>query len=94
MIQAWPGNIRQLEQTPRLVAALASDEPMRLPEHLPAAMQVEGELERRSDLQDAVRRTVESALLTNAGNISATASQLGISRATLYKKLGRITRPE
>ncbi|WP_447785063.1 sigma 54-interacting transcriptional regulator [Pseudomonas germanica] len=92
--QAWPGNIRQLEQTLRLAAALASDEPMILLEHLPAAMQVEGEQERRSDLQDAVRRTVKSALLANAGNISATASQLGISRTTLYKKLGRITRPE
>lgn len=92
--QAWPGNVRQLEQTLRLAAALASDEPMILLEHLPAAMRVEGEQERRSDLQDAVRRTVESALQANAGNISATASQFGISRTTLYKKLGRITRPE
>jgi transcriptional regulator of acetoin/glycerol metabolism len=92
--QVWPGNIRQLEQTLRLAAALASDQPMILLEHLPADMRAESEQERGSDLQDAVRRTVESALQANAGNISATASQLGISRTTLYKKLGRITKSE
>ena len=67
---------------------------MILLEHLPADMRAESEQERGSDLQDAVRRTVESALQANAGNISATASQLGISRTTLYKKLGRITKSE
>ncbi|WP_422418337.1 sigma-54-dependent Fis family transcriptional regulator [Pseudomonas sp. GZD-222] len=91
--QAWPGNIRQLEQTLRLAAALASGEPIILLEHLPADIQAEGELESGSALQDSVLRTVELTLQANAGNISATASQLGISRTTLYKKLRQLGKP-
>jgi transcriptional regulator of acetoin/glycerol metabolism len=41
------------------------------------------------DLEATLRRTVENALVANGGNISAAAAQLGISRTTLYKKLGR-----
>ncbi|MNH19924.1 Limonene hydroxylase [compost metagenome] len=83
----WPGNIRQLEQTLRLAAALASGEPMTLPCHLPADLQSSGSAPEPDDLQATLRRTIESALQANGGNVSATASQLGISRTTLYKKL-------
>jgi transcriptional regulator of acetoin/glycerol metabolism len=38
-------------------------------------------------LRDQTRRSVEQALRDNAGNIAATARQLGISRTTLYKQL-------
>ena len=83
----WPGNIRQLEQTLRLAAALASGEPMTLPCHLPAELQRNAALAQPADLQATLRRTIESALQANGGNVTATASQLGISRTTLYKKL-------
>ncbi|MGH8380800.1 sigma-54-dependent Fis family transcriptional regulator [Pseudomonas sp.] len=83
----WPGNIRQLEQALRLAAALASGEPMTLPCHLPADLQSTAPQSQTGDLQATLRRTIESALQANGGNVSATASQLGISRTTLYKKL-------
>ncbi|MGH8439232.1 MAG: sigma-54-dependent Fis family transcriptional regulator [Pseudomonas sp.] len=83
----WPGNIRQLEQTLRLAAALACGEPMTLPCHLPADLQSSAAAPEPGDLQATLRRTIESALQANGGNVSATASQLGISRTTLYKKL-------
>jgi transcriptional regulator of acetoin/glycerol metabolism len=38
-------------------------------------------------LRDQTRRSVEQALRDNAGNIAATARQLGISRTTLYKQM-------
>jgi sigma-54 dependent transcriptional regulator, acetoin dehydrogenase operon transcriptional activator AcoR len=85
--QPWPGNIRQLEQTLRLAAALAGDEALIRVEHLPAAMGADLESPAPGELHHSVRRTVAAALAANGGNITATASQLGISRTTLYKKL-------
>jgi transcriptional regulator of acetoin/glycerol metabolism len=87
--QPWPGNIRQLEQTVRLASALAQGEMMIRLEHLPQEVQRVPLVGHGDDLQAALQRTVKEALAANGGNISATAAQLGISRTTLYKKLGR-----
>jgi transcriptional regulator of acetoin/glycerol metabolism len=87
--QKWPGNVRQLEQTLRLASALAQGEAMIRLEHLPMELQQLPVAAPAGDLEATLRRTVESALAANGGNISATAAQLGISRTTLYKKLGR-----
>ena len=81
----WRGNVRELEQVIRLAAALAGDEGKVLPEHLiglssPVADSL-------SPLLAAEQRTIEQALRSHNGNISATASALGISRTTLYKKI-------
>jgi transcriptional regulator of acetoin/glycerol metabolism len=81
----WRGNVRELEQVIRLAAALAGDEGKVLPEHLiglplPVA-------ETLPPLLAAEQRTIEQALRSHKGNISATASALGISRTTLYKKV-------
>lgn len=87
--QNWPGNVRQLEQTLRLASALAQDEAMIRLEHLPMELQQLPMAALDGDLEATLRRTVENALVANGGNISAAAAQLGISRTTLYKKLGR-----
>jgi transcriptional regulator of acetoin/glycerol metabolism len=87
--QNWPGNVRQLEQTLRLASALAQDEAMIRLEHLPMELRQPPMVAPDGDLAATLRRTVESALVANGGNISAAAAQLGISRTTLYKKLGR-----
>ncbi|MDD2047845.1 sigma-54-dependent Fis family transcriptional regulator [Pseudomonas putida] len=83
----WPGNIRQLEQALRLAAALASGESMTLLCHLPVDLQASAHLAQPGDLQSTLRHTIQAALQANGGNVSVTASQLGISRTTLYKKL-------
>jgi transcriptional regulator of acetoin/glycerol metabolism len=85
----WPGNVRQLEQILRLASALAQDEAMIRLEHLPMEIQQLPTAAPDGDLEATLRRTVENALVANGGNISAAAAQLGISRTTLYKKLGR-----
>lgn len=81
----WPGNIRQLEQAMRLAAALAQGEPWVMPEHLGCDEQ--SSEPRTGRLQEAMLNTIQLALEANGGNVTATASQLGISRTTLYKKL-------
>lgn len=87
--QNWPGNVRQLEQTLRLASALAQDEALIRLEHLPMEVQQLPMAAPDGDLEATPRRTVESALVANGGNISAAAAQLGISRTTLYKKMRR-----
>lgn len=91
---AWPGNIRQLFNVIRVAIALLDDgttmiDESHLPEELfetaPAApASATGSLEAIG--RDAAWRTLESA----GGNISAAARQLGISRNTLYRKLGKL----
>ncbi|TIV48682.1 MAG: sigma-54-dependent Fis family transcriptional regulator, partial [Mesorhizobium sp.] len=49
----------------------------------------------REDLDDAERGVLQRALARAGGNVSAAAQSLGISRATLHRKLARfaIRRP-
>jgi transcriptional regulator of acetoin/glycerol metabolism len=93
----WPGNIRQLYNVIRVAIALLDDgasliDESHLPEELfetnplaaPSPDSPTGSLE---DIgRNAALRTLESA----GGNISAAARQLGISRNTLYRKLGKL----
>ena len=60
------------------LSALAQGESMIRLEHLPLAVQQVPSIGHGDDL-----------LAANGGNICATAAQQGISRTTLYKKLGR-----
>lgn len=46
------------------------------------------------ELRNAERLILERALQRCGGNISAAARQLGLSRATLHRKLGRLTPPD
>ena len=89
----WPGNIRQLRNALRLAAAmLGPDESTLRPEHLPQDLE-DGDSPDASatgqSLRAAETRIVDEALARHAGNISAAARELGITRTTLYRKLRR-----
>lgn len=86
---SWPGNVRQLEQALRLACALAQGEALIDVAHLPQEILQAADAELGRELHLTLQRTVKAALAANGGNVSATAAQLGISRTTLYKKLGR-----
>ncbi|MEY2633207.1 MAG: hypothetical protein RIR00_1861 [Pseudomonadota bacterium] len=102
---AWPGNIRQMVNVIRVVIALLDDDetlilehhlpeeileapsslgapscPLPEPQPLPAA---------NGSLEEIGRQAALHALESAGGNISAAARRLGISRNTLYRKLGR-----
>lgn len=94
----WPGNIRELQQMLRLGVALAdagSIDLIHLPEladHPPApSAEIASGRERICRIGATLRETeadaVRSAFERNAGNVSATARALGVTRATLYRKL-------
>jgi transcriptional regulator of acetoin/glycerol metabolism len=86
----WPGNVRQLRNVLRTLAALCDGGRIGL-EDLPAMIRqcpvasVETVAER--PLEDAERLALLDALERQRWHMTHTAEQLGISRNTLYRKL-------
>ncbi|SPK70221.1 Acetoin catabolism regulatory protein (fragment) [Cupriavidus taiwanensis] len=102
MAHQWPGNIRELHQVLRAAMALSGDSEQVQREHFdegwltvaaigaPAA----GILPARPDAQSTMLADMQSELIHRtlaalSGNRSQAARALGISRATLYRKLAR-----
>ena len=100
---AWPGNIRQLNNVIRVAIALMDDDESLITEsHLPeelfettiqpkhpdktASTSATG----KGSLEEIGRLAALNALETAGGNVSAAARLLGVSRNTLYRKLGRL----
>lgn len=86
----WPGNLRQLTKALRHAVALAETQVTAcdLPDDLLA--QSHGHDLRARSQQESAR--IEAALRHNRGNVAETARYLGISRATLYRKI-KVPRP-
>jgi transcriptional regulator of acetoin/glycerol metabolism len=89
---AWPGNVRQLRNVLRTLAALCEDGRIGL-EDLPAMIRqvrpVVSTIEEVSEhpLEDAERLALLTALEQTRWHMTHTAEQLGVSRNTLYRKL-------
>jgi transcriptional regulator of acetoin/glycerol metabolism len=95
----WPGNLRQLSNVLRSALALATPDPHISLEHLPdeiaaaprpgappnkVAANSGSRVGTLNELElDAIRQAIEAC----GGNMTAAARQLGIGRATLYRKL-------
>jgi DNA-binding NtrC family response regulator len=91
---AWPGNIRELRNVLERVLLVAVNAEEIRPEHLPVELRVSGELDPGTSdddlsLESVEKRHIARILLQSAGNRAAAARVLGITRATLYKKLKR-----
>jgi transcriptional regulator with PAS, ATPase and Fis domain len=90
----WPGNIRQLEMVLR--TALAMREPgdtVLTLDHLPDSMLDEltaSERPQSGSIRENELELIRQSLDTHQGNVSAAADALGISRATLYRKLKQL----
>lgn len=87
----WPGNVRQMHNVLRTALALAGGDrvtDLHLPQDfLDEMTAVPQEHASTLSLDHLEADAVRVALQQNAGNVSATARQLGISRNTLYRKL-------
>jgi sigma-54 dependent transcriptional regulator, acetoin dehydrogenase operon transcriptional activator AcoR len=84
----WPGNVRQLRQVvaTALVSAMSCDITVN---DLPEPHAWAGPGRRPSGLERAERQALVTALRDAAGDREAAARELGISRATIYRKLKR-----
>ncbi len=95
---SWPGNVRELENVVQY--ALVSTGSLRTADALPRLLHMEEDWQeetsdvrsvrcRSHDLRDIERATIADALCFANGNLSEAARRLGMSRATLYRKLAR-----
>ena len=90
---SWPGNIRQMETVLRAsLAFMDEDESLITEAHLTDDFLDQLLLEADGQgsagiLKQSEHQTIRKALDEHGGNISATAKALGISRATLYRRL-------
>jgi transcriptional regulator of acetoin/glycerol metabolism len=89
---SWPGNVRQLRNVLRTLAALCDDGCIRLSD-LPAPIRQAQALPApvpssvAGPLDDAEHSALLTALQAQHWHMTRTAEQLGISRNTLYRKL-------
>ncbi|PWE39733.1 sigma-54-dependent Fis family transcriptional regulator [Pseudomonas prosekii] len=94
---AWPGNVRQLRNVLRTLAALCDggrvgleDLPAMIRQARPAvdaAVEVLVDTSSEHPLEDAERLALLNALEQQRWHMTHTAEQLGVSRNTLYRKL-------
>ncbi len=94
MAYDWPGNIRELENTIERAFVLCNEDYIgieHLPEEITASVVKEGKkdsIKRVRDIFEA--RIIEEALRRNNFNKTATARELGIHRATLFRKMKKL----
>jgi transcriptional regulator of acetoin/glycerol metabolism len=82
----WPGNLRELRNTLRHAVALADGKQIGL-EHLPDNIVEELACKDLTARSQSEASKIEAALRYMGGNVSLTARYLGVSRATLYRKI-------
>lgn len=86
-IHPWYGNIRELEHVIEKVVII-NDEPLIPAEVLQlSSRKIESPERNISTLEDMEKQMIRKALEACAGNLSAVATQLGITRQTLYNKM-------
>jgi len=78
----WPGNVRQLLSTLKVLLALADDQAVILPDDLPPQIVALPKAAQATGEQDVLE-----AIKQANGNVSLAARALGVSRSTLYRKL-------
>jgi transcriptional regulator with PAS, ATPase and Fis domain len=82
---AWPGNVRELRNVLERAAVLARRQRL-LPEHFPGLIAT-GNSRPAFNLEYSAKAKISEAVRIYEGDTKRAAEELGISRATLYRKL-------
>ncbi|MBP2834152.1 sigma-54-dependent Fis family transcriptional regulator [Aquimarina sp. U1-2] len=89
---AWPGNVRELQHTIERAVILSEGNVLKPTDFL-LSKNTDLALSAKPETLDEMERImIQKALDTHQGNHSAAASQLGISRQTLYNKIKKFER--
>ncbi len=96
---SWPGNVRELENAIERACALCDDNVIRVKDLPPQVIKMAGTMPSDSNgsmpigkklddfVRDQERRFIDETIKSNAGNREKAAKMLGISMATLYRKI-------
>ena len=93
----WPGNVRELENEIQRAVALAEEDGEITPDlfsesigHAVSGVFVEYQGRLKDRMQEYERRLIRDALDKYEGNITQAAEELGLVRASLYRKMNRL----
>jgi transcriptional regulator of acetoin/glycerol metabolism len=88
MEQHWPGNVRELQHTIERAIILCEGDAL-LPSDVVSSSPVSAEvvLKEKMNLDELEKATVLRALNKHNGVISQAATELGLSRAALYRRM-------
>jgi two-component system response regulator HydG len=85
MKYAWPGNVRQLAHEIEKAVILCTSDTLEMDPI--TSQEARADLVSTTNLSDIEKQTILRVLEKNRGNLSKSASELGISRSTLYVKI-------
>lgn len=89
----WPGNIRQLEMVLRSALAMREEgETVLGIDHLTDSLldELSASSRQAGSIRESELELIRASLVRHQGNVSAAADELGISRATLYRKIKQL----
>ncbi|WP_043090803.1 helix-turn-helix domain-containing protein, partial [Xanthomonas sp. SHU 166] len=87
---AWPGNVRELAHAMERAALLADGSTLGSDDlRLQPATNAAPALSTQLTLEEAEALLLKQALAQHQGNLQRTADQLGITRQSLYRRLGK-----
>lgn len=84
---AWPGNVRELQHAIEKAVILSDGDLLRPDDFYMRETETPTIKTEKLSLEDAEKLLIANAIKRNSGNLSVVASELGITRPTLYSKI-------
>lgn len=84
---AWPGNVRELQHSIEKAVILCDGKELQEDDFYLRKQEQKSQKLANMSLEDAEKMLIENSITKNNGNMSAVATELGITRPTLYSKI-------
>jgi len=83
----WPGNVRELQHAMEKAVILCDGTELQADDFYLRKQEKKSQKLANMSLEDAEKMLIENSIAKNNGNMSAVATELGITRPTLYSKI-------
>jgi len=83
----WPGNVRELRHAIERAVLLCNSDIIQPEDLFPAGITLKKEIRGVKRLEEIEKEAIENAINNQKGNLTKAATELGISRSTLYLKI-------